>query len=98
MKPKKLNLKMTKLNQKQQYDNESHIFKCWCGEHSYLEVSKFDEDTGDIEIYLTQHPSSLFERLRLAFMSLRGLEITTSSSVIIAEEDVKELIKALKQK
>ena len=88
---------MTKLVEKTQFkDFETNIFKCWCGESSYLEVVKDIED-GDIYITITKYPTRLLERLKMAYMALRGIEFDSTNSVMIAQEDIPQLIKALKK-
>lgn len=86
---------MTKINQTIQGNMDSSIFKCYCGENSYLEVIKDPEDK-QIYISITLRPTRLRERLKLAYRALRGLEFTSSNEVVIDGDDIKELIKALK--
>ncbi len=87
---------MTKLTEKTQFNfAETNIFKCWCGENSYLDITK-DLDDGDIYITITQYPTRLLERVKMAYKALRGIEFTSSNSVMLAQEDIKKLIKSLK--
>lgn len=89
---------MTKLKESTQFkDLETSIFKCWCGEVSYLEIVRDVED-GDIYVTITKHPTRLLERLRSAYKALRGIEFDATNSVMIAKEDIAALIKALKSK
>ena len=85
---------MTKLTEDSQWNTGRHIFKCWCGEDSYLEVIQDVED-GEYYISITQHPTRLKERLAMAWKALRGIEFTASNSVMIVEKDAKKLVKAL---
>lgn len=87
---------MTKLKESTQFkDLETSIFKCWCGESSYLEVVK-DVDDGDIYVTISKYPTKLLERLKTAYKALRGIEFDSTNSVMIAKEDVIKLIRALK--
>lgn len=89
---------MTKIKEKTQFkDLEINIFRCWCGESSYLEVVKDVED-GDIYVTITKYPTRLLERLKTAYKALRGIEFDATNSVMIAKEDVSKLVKALSEK
>lgn len=85
---------MTRLDQKIQGDMETHVFKCYCGEDSYLVVTKDSKDD-QLYISITKHPTRLVERLKLAWKSLRGLEFTTTNEVIIDGSDADNLALAL---
>lgn len=86
---------MTKINQTIQGNLETHIFKCYCGENSYLEVMK-DTDDKQIYINITLHPTRLSERLKLAWRALRGLEFSASNEVVIDGKDIGSLIRGIK--
>lgn len=85
---------MSKINQVIQGGGEVHIFKCYCGEDSFLEFTGRKEDD-EIYAQITIHPTRLGKRLKLAWKALRGLEFTASNSVIIDGKDLPKLIKAL---
>lgn len=86
---------MTKIIEKTQWRHiETNIFKCWCGENSYLDITS--DNDGDLYITITQYPTNLLERFKLAFKALRGLEFSSSNSVMIVNEDINKLIKALR--
>lgn len=86
---------MTKLNQQVQGHMESHVFTCYCGEDSYLQISRDDED-GQYYISITKHPTRLGERLKTAWQALKGLEFTASNEVIIDGADAASLVEALR--
>lgn len=88
---------MAKIDNKTQGSYGSHIFKCYCGENSYLEILQ-DPDDRELYIYITQHPTRLRERLSTAWRALRGLEFMSSNEIVLLEEDAEKLIKALKLK
>jgi len=87
---------MAKIDNKTQWSQfgETHIFKCYCGSNSYIQVI---QDPEDRELYfsITQHPTRLKERLGTAWKALRGLEFTASDEVILLDTDARKLIKAL---
>lgn len=85
---------MTKLKESTQWPVEFHIYKCWCGEDSYLQVARDDEDK-QFYISITVHPTRFLERLRMAWKALRGIEFTASNEVIVDFQDAKELTAAL---
>lgn len=85
---------MTKLAETIQGNLETHIFKCYCGEDSYLEVMQDSEDK-EFYISITMHPTSISERIKAAWKALRGLEFSASNTVIILEEDADKLAAAL---
>lgn len=85
---------MSKLNQEIQGHMPTHIFKCYCGEDSYLEIMQ-DPDDKEFYLTITKHPTRLKERLKLAWKAFRGLEFAASNEVIIAEKDAKKIAKAL---
>lgn len=89
---------MTKLTEHSQWGDygDYYIFKCWCGENSYLEVS-VDKKDGELYICITRHPTRFRERLKMAWEAIRGIEFTSSNSVMIVPEDVPKLIEALQQ-
>lgn len=86
---------MTKLTEQSQFGLDTDIFKCWCGEYSYLEVIK-DSD-GDIYVAITQYPRSITERLKAIFGIITGTGYSGSNSVMVTKDDVNKLIKALKK-
>lgn len=91
---------MTKIMEKIQGDSsgfETHIFKCYCGEDSYLEIIQDKEDR-EIFVTITKHPTRLKERLIMAWKSLRGIEFTTTNHVMLLQEDISKLRSALKVK
>lgn len=83
---------MTKIQNKTQFDNENYIFKCYCGEHRFLEVSQDEDST---YIYITIGGSTLLERIKGAINILRGNK-HIAEEIIIGNEDTDKLIKALK--
>lgn len=85
---------MTKLEQKIQGDMESHIFKCYCGENSYLEITR-DDDDKQFYLSISVSPTRLAERLKLAWKALLGLEFSTSNEIMIDYTDARMLIEAL---
>lgn len=85
---------MAKVDNQVQGDLPTYIFKCYCGENSYLEIMQDPEDK-ELYISITQHPTRLRERLKLAWKALRGLEFTAAGDIILLDDDVKKLIKAL---
>lgn len=85
---------MTKIDQSIQGGLPTYIFKCYCGEDSYLEVMQ-DPDDRELYISITQRPTRLRERLKLAWKALRGLEFTNAGDVILLDTDAKKLIEAL---
>lgn len=85
---------MSKIDQTIQGNMDSHIFKCYCGENSYLEIVRdFEDDQRYISI--TMHPTRLKERLKLAWKALRGLEFSVSNEVVIDGDDINKVRKAL---
>lgn len=86
---------MAKIDNKIQWDTPTHLFKCYCGESSFLEIIHDDEDR-QLYISITQHPTTLRERLTLAWKALCGYEFSASNEVVLDEEDINKLIKALK--
>jgi hypothetical protein len=85
---------MTELIEKDQFQTETHTYKCWCGENSYLTIV-IDREDGEAYISITQSPTRLIERLSLAWKALRGIEFTSSNEVIISDDEVEELMKML---
>jgi hypothetical protein len=85
---------MSKIDNTTQGRLDSYIFKCYCGEDSYLEVMQ-NPDDGEFYISITQHPTRLLERLKMAWKALRGIEFTSSNEVILLEKDANKLIVAL---
>ena len=67
-----------------------HIFQCYCGEDSYLNVTH-DEEDNQFYFDITLAPSRLPERIKRAWQALRGLEFGCSNEVIIDGSDIKEL-------
>lgn len=86
---------MSKVEEQLQGGFPTYIFKCYCGEHSFLEVMQDLEDR-ELYINITQHPTRLKERLTTAWRALRGLEFSSSNEVIIDEKDIDRLMEALK--
>jgi hypothetical protein len=85
---------MTKVQEGDQFQREIHIFKCWCGEESYLEITQ-DADDKEFYISITQHPTRFMERLKMAWAALRGIEFSSSNCVVLLEEDANKLVAAL---
>jgi hypothetical protein len=83
-----------KLKQKIQGDMDSHVFKCYCGEYSYLEIVR-DSDYKQVYVNITMNPTTIRERLSMAWKSLRGIEFSVSNEVVIDSVDLAELRKAL---
>jgi hypothetical protein len=86
---------MSKVEQLIQGNMEYHIFRCYCGECSYLSIIQDSEDD-QIYIEITLHPTRLTERLKLAWKALRGLEFLASNEVIIDGSDAEKLIEAVR--
>jgi hypothetical protein len=87
---------MSKIDQTVQGDMPSHIFKCYCGEFSYLEII-LDKDDQQIYFAISMSPTTLWSRVKLAWRAIHGLEFSTSNEVIIDGKDVPKIIKALKE-
>ena len=85
---------MSKIQEKIQGEFDDYIFKCYCGENSYLQVTQ-DPDDRELYISITLKPTRLSERLELAWKSLRGMEFYATDEVIILGEDSDKLIEAL---
>lgn len=85
---------MAKIDNQVQGSMPTHIFKCYCGENSYIEII---QDPEDKEFYfsITQRPTRLKERLTTAWKALRGLEFTASNEVIVLDTDAHKIIEAL---
>lgn len=88
---------MTRLREKTQLKyTTTSIFKCWCGENSYLDITK--DKIGDyICITITQNPTTVSDRIKMAWKCLRGLEFSSSNSVLISEQNIENLVKELKK-
>jgi len=71
-------------------DEES--VQCYCGENSYISVKRWDDE---YIVYITQSPTSLRERLRLAWAALRGLEFHYSNEVLLSQEQLDEFMGGL---
>lgn len=86
---------MTKLNQKVQGSFATHVFKCYCGEHKFLEVMQ-DPVHKEIYISITMYHESLFERIKMAWQCLRGLDsVMVAGDVILDQDDIRKLIESL---
>lgn len=85
---------MTKIEQKIQFDSHSEVFKCYCGENSYLEFI-YDKDDDQYYVNITIHPTRLLERLKLAWKALRGLEFSTSNEVIVDGPDFRRYLRTV---
>lgn len=86
---------MSNIEQKIQFDGKSEIFKCYCGEHSYLEVT-YDRVDDQYYVSITLHPTRFLERLKLAWKALRGIEFSSSNEVVIDGPDFRKYIKEIK--
>jgi hypothetical protein len=85
---------MTKLAEKNQFNSDNYVFKCYCAEHSYLDITQ-DPDDGEIYISITQHPTRLTDRIVMAWRALRGVEFSSSNEVVLLKEDISKLQEAL---
>lgn len=85
---------MTKIKQVIQGGMEPDVFLCYCGEYSYLRISRDDEDQ-QAYVSIVGHPTSLKERLVAAWRCLFGKEFYISNEVIIDGKDLSALRKAL---
>jgi len=83
---------MTELKQKIQFENKSEVFKCYCGENSYLEFI-YDKEDDQYYVTITLQPTRLLERLKLAWKALRGLEFSSANEVVIDGEDFRKYLK-----
>ncbi|HEY5248707.1 MAG TPA: hypothetical protein VIJ15_09715 [Dermatophilaceae bacterium] len=72
---------------------EYEAFKCRCGEGAYIGMTRFDEDTEDIEVNITSTKLMWRDRFKHAWRSLVHGE-SESWSVVA---DRTELIEALSQ-
>jgi hypothetical protein len=72
---------------------EYEAFKCRCGEGAYIGMTRFDEDTEDIEVNITSTKLMWRDRFKHAWRSLVHGE--SESWNVIA--DRTELIEALSQ-
>lgn len=85
---------MTKLQERNQFNSVSQVYKCWCGEYSYLEIIR-DEEDSQFYFHISVYPTRLLERLVLAWKALRGIEFMVSNEVIVDGKDVPSIIKFL---
>lgn len=88
---------MTKIKQVVQGNMDTSIYKCYCGEYSYLEIIR-DEEDSQFYFHISVYPTRLLERLVLAWKALRGIEFMVSNEVIVDGKDVPDMIKFLKGK
>ena len=85
---------MTKIKQVIQGNTEPDVFLCYCGEYSYLRISK-DDEYQQAYVSIVGHPTSLKERLVAAWRCLLGKEFYISNEVVIDGQDLPALRKAL---
>lgn len=85
---------MSRVDQLIQGNIPLDVFRCYCGESSYLEIMHDAEDD-QFYIYITLSPTRLKERLRLAWKALRGIEFLASNEVIIDGSDIEKVAAAL---
>ncbi len=82
------------ITQKMQFGKRLEtVYRCNCGEDSFLIVAKAWEGEEGTEYYVavTHSPSSLKQRFKEAWRALRGYENTVSNEVILSTEQLKDL-------
>jgi hypothetical protein len=78
---------------KKHHMTEYEAFKCQCGEYAYIGMTRFDEETEEIEVNITTTKLMWSDRFKHAWRSLVHGE--SESWNVIA--DRTELIDALRQ-
>lgn len=85
---------MTKIKQVIQGGVEPDVFLCYCGEYSYLRISR-DEEDEQVYVSIVGRPVTIGERLSAAWRCLLGKEFYISNEVIVDAKDLPALRKAL---
>ena len=85
---------MTKIKQTLQFEYQPDVFLCYCGEYSYLRISRDNEDE-QVYVSIVGRPATIGERLSSAWRCLLGKEFYISNEVIIDAKDLPALRKAL---
>jgi len=76
-------------------DDETILFKCDCGEFSFLEVFY---DTDFYYFTITYYPKTFIGKIKAIFAIIKGSRFGASEEIVLRPKDAKELSKFLNRK
>jgi len=77
------------------YWKDTTLFRCQCGEYSFLELNIFEEDTEEYRYSLCfiEQPCGFTQRLKWLFKPDKHVR-----EIILTKEDIKELARCIQWK